>query len=70
MLNQKKILGPLRKTAKKYARQAYQPYSKFSVGAAVIANDGTIWGGANIENASYGATVCAERVALWKAVSE
>lgn len=48
---------------------AYVPYSSFPVGAAVLTGDGTIIGGANIENASYGLTVCGERVALFSAAA-
>jgi len=51
-------------------RQSYSPYSHFAVGAALLTRDGRIITGTNIENASYGLAVCAERVALWKAVSE
>ncbi len=50
--------------------QAFAPYSNFSVGAALLAADGTIWAGCNVESASYGLTICAERVALVKAISE
>jgi cytidine deaminase len=49
---------------------AYVPYSKFKVGAAVLTADDAIYTGCNIENASYGATNCAERTAIFKAVSE
>ena len=49
--------------------QAYVPYSHFPVGAAVRADDGRIFTGCNIENASYGLTICAERVALFSAVA-
>lgn len=55
----------------KIAREkAYVPYSKFKVGAALLAEDGTIYQGCNIENSSYGLANCAERTAIFKAVSE
>ena len=49
---------------------AHAPYSHFKVGAAMRSKSGRIFGGCNIENASLGLTVCAERVAVWKALSE
>ncbi len=52
------------------AEHAYIPYSKYRVGAALLTADGAVYGGCNIECASYSPTVCAERTALFKAVSE
>ena len=56
--------------AKEAMEHAYVPYSHFKVGAALLAKDGRVFKGCNIENASYGATNCAERTAIFKAVSE
>lgn len=56
--------------AKEAMKSAYAPYSHFSVGAAVETDDGKVYCGCNIENSSYGATICAERTAISKAVSE
>ena len=52
------------------SQNAYAPYSNYFVGAVLVCDDGTLYTGFNIENASFRATVCAERVALFKAVSE
>ena len=60
----------LLQAAAKAAKLAYAPYSKFSVGAAVQTASGKIFSGCNVENASYGLTMCAERTAALKAVSE
>ena len=56
--------------AKQAMKYAYVPYSHFKVGAALITDTGHIYTGCNIENVSYGATNCAERTAIFKAVSE
>ncbi len=60
----------LTEKAKQARKRAYAPYSEFTVGAALLCKDGSIYTGCNIENASYGATICAERTAFFKAVSE
>lgn len=56
--------------AKQSRENAHAPFSNFRVGAAVRANSGRIFGGCNVENATYGLTVCAERIAIFKAISE
>ena len=56
--------------AKEIAQKAYAPYSNFRVGAALISESGNIYTGCNIENAAYPATICAEDVAVFKAISE
>lgn len=58
------------KKALEYKERAYVPYSHFRVGAAVLTKNNNIFGGCNIENVSFGATNCAERTAIFKAVSE
>jgi cytidine deaminase len=57
------------KEAKKAQKNAYVPYSEFPLGAAVLTEDGSIYSGANIENSAYGLTNCAERSAIFSAVS-
>ncbi len=49
---------------------AYCPYSKFPVGAALLCEDGTVYTGVNVENAAYGPSICAERTAIFKAISD
>lgn len=56
--------------AKRARENAFAPFSNFRVGAAIETSAGKIYTGCNVENASYGLTVCAERVAIWKAISE
>ena len=56
--------------AERARRASYSPYSRFAVGAALLARDGTVTHGCNVENASFGLSICAERNAVWKAVSE
>ena len=56
--------------AKSARRWAHAPYSNFSVGAALLSSDGRVFTGCNVENSTYGLSMCAERVAIFKAVSE
>ncbi len=66
----KKNLEVLLKKAIAARKKSYSPYSGHKIGAALQMKNGQVFTGANIENASYGATVCAERTAIWKAISE
>ena len=73
-INYREFANSLREELLAAAREAqaaaYAPYSNFSVGAAVLLSDGTIYQGCNIENSSFGLTICAERVALFHAISD
>ena len=73
-VNHRELLDALRRELLAAAREAqasaYAPYSNFAVGAAVLLSDGAIYRGCNVENASFGLTVCAERVALFNAISD
>lgn len=60
----------LYRTAKEVLQNAYAPYSRFKVGAALLTKTGEVFTGVNVENSSFGATICAERTAFVKAVSE
>jgi cytidine deaminase len=63
-------LQPLIEAAKEARLQSVAPFSDFKVGAALRTDSGKVYTGCNVESASYGLTVCAERVAIWKALSE
>ena len=65
-MNQKELT----RIAKKMREKSYAPFSKYTVGASVETEDGAIIGGCNVESASYGLTCCAERIALYNAVSQ
>ncbi len=63
------VLQELFTVAARTLKNSYSPYSKFKVGAAVLASSGKIYGGTNIENASFGVTNCAERTAIFSAIA-
>lgn len=69
-MSTKPNLTEMHAQAVKAREHAHSPYSKYKVGSAISLSSGEIFSGCNVENASYGGTVCAERVAIWKAVSE
>ncbi|MDQ2798244.1 MAG: cytidine deaminase [Armatimonadota bacterium] len=64
------LRGELLAAAREAQAAAYAPYSNLAVGAAVLVSDGSIYRGCNVENASFGLTVCAERVAVFNAISD
>jgi cytidine deaminase len=64
------VIQQLVETAAQARRWAYAPYSRYAVGAALLTDSGKVYDGVNVENAAYPTTICAERVAVFKAVSE
>lgn len=68
-MNKKQAYKQLLDYAKEISKNSYSPYSKFKVGAAVLCEDNKVFCGTNIENASYGLSMCAERVAIFTAIA-
>jgi cytidine deaminase len=66
---EEKVIQAMAKLAREISQKAYAPYSRFPVGAVVLTNDGKYFTGCNVENASYGLTICAERNAVFQMVS-
>ena len=69
MINQD-IIDTMVRMAKEARNNAHAPYSEKAVGACVLADDGTLYGGCNVENASFGLSCCAERVAIYRAIAD
>ena len=69
MINQE-IVDAMIRIAKDARKNAHAPYSTKAVGACVLASDGTLYGGCNVENASFGLSYCAERVAIYRAIAD
>ena len=65
----KKVVRDLIEVAKRFQKNSYSPYSKYPVGASVLGESGRIYGGCNVENVSFGLSVCAERIAIFNAIS-
>ena len=69
-MTDKKVISDLCQKAIDMRSESYAPYSGFTVGSAVLLSDGTVYTGCNIENSAFGPSICAERTAIAKAVSE
>lgn len=70
MMNKKQVYKQLLDYAKQVSENSYSPYSKFKVGAAVLCDDNKVFLGTNVENSSYGLSMCAERVAVFTAIAD
>ena len=68
-MNNKEKYSQLLQIAKDFSNNSYSPYSEFKVGAAVLCEEDKVFGGTNVENVSYGLSMCAERVAIFSAIA-